>query len=111
MSKRLGYETTHVMLNLERKLNKQLNADPKINKSALVNKLLRKYFEGKLCPKCYGGVIRTRNCKKCNEPSIACRNKGCKVQTKTCECTWEEVDGVPPAQVKLVEPTQWIGDR
>ena len=79
MSKRLGYETTHVMLNLERKLNKQMNADPEINKSALVNKLLRKYFEGKLCPRCFGDVIRMIKCEKCAVEWIACRNEGCKV--------------------------------
>jgi len=111
MSKRLGYETTHVMLNLERKLNKQMNADPKINKSALVNGLLRKYFEGKLCPKCYGGVIRVGKCEKCDALVITCRNKGCEIQTKDCKCSWEEVDGITPAPVKPVKPYQWLAER
>jgi len=111
MSKRLGFKTDHVMLNLERKMNEAMNADPDINKSALVNGLLRKWFEGKLCPKCYGGVIRVGKCEKCDAIMITCRNKGCEIQTKTCECSWEEADGLPPAPVKPVEPTQWIGDR
>ena len=111
MSKRLGYETTHVMLNLERKLNKQMNADPEINKSALVNKLLRKYFEGKLCPRCFGDAIRMTECKKCAVEWIACRNEGCKVQTKRCKCSWDEIDGLPHTPEPESAPYVWLGDR
>jgi len=97
MSKRLGYETTHVMLNLERKLNKQLNADPKINKSALVNKLLRKYFEGKLCPHCFTPNIVLYNCNKCNKPYIVCEDEtpkgGLEKVYRNCDCTPREMFG------------------
>jgi len=98
MSKRLGYETTHVMLNLERKLNKQLNADPKINKSALVNKLLRKYFEGKLCPHCFTPNITRYNCNKCAKPYIVCKDEtpldGREKVYMNCKCNFKEVFGV-----------------
>jgi len=97
MSKRLGYETTHVMLNLERKLNKQLNADPKINKSALVNKLLRKYFEGKLCPKCFTPNITRYNCNKCDKPYIVCEDEtpkgGLEKVYRNCDCSPREMFG------------------
>jgi len=98
MSKRLGYETTHVMLNLERKLNKQMNADPKINKSALVNGLLRKHFEGKLCPHCFTPNIVRYNCDKCDKLYTVCLDEtqpdGREKVYRTCKCTFQEAYGV-----------------
>ena len=101
MSKRLGYETTHVMLNLERKLNKYMNEDPKINKSALVNSLLRKHFEGKLCPQCFTPNIVHHNCEKCSAPYIVCKDEErpggverIHKLTHTCQCTVGEMYGV-----------------
>jgi len=102
MPKRLGYETTHVMLNLERKLNKQMNADPDLNKSALVNRLLRKYFEGKLCPHCFTPNIDHHTCRKCNAPYIVCKDESNLDQpggvefipSRGCECTLKEIYGV-----------------
>ena len=96
MTKRLGYETTHVMLNLERKLNKQMNADPDLNKSALVNRLLRKYFEGKLCPHCFTPNIVHHTCRKCNEPYIVCKDEAKPdgrefIPSRNCECTLKEM--------------------
>jgi len=100
MSKRLGYETTHVMLNLERKMNKQMNADPEINKSALVNGLLRKYFEGKLCPHCFSPNIIHHKCRKCDAPYIVCEDEsladGREFLPRTrerCDCTVREMYG------------------
>jgi len=99
MTKRLGYETTHVMLNLERKLNKQLNADPKINKSALVNKLLRKYFEGKLCPHCFTPNIVRHKCNKCKKPYTVCKEEtdysdgGLEKVYRNCDCSPREMYG------------------
>jgi len=98
MTKRLGYETTHVMLNLERKLNKQMNADPKINKSALVNKLLRKYFEGKLCPHCFTPHIVHHKCQRCSAAYIVCKDEekpgGVEaITSRGCECTVREMYG------------------
>lgn len=98
MTKRLGYATDHVMLNLERKLNESMNNDPKINKSALVNKLLRKYFEGKLCPRCFTPNIDHHKCQKCSAPYIVCRDEekpgGFEAITfRSCECTVREMYG------------------
>ena len=101
MSRRLGYETTHVMLNLERKLNIYLNEDPKINKSALVNSLLRKHFEGKLCPGCYSPNIVHHTCQKCSAAYIVCKDEeqpgGVEYihkLTRTCQCTVREMYGI-----------------
>ncbi len=98
MSKRLGFNTDHVMLNLERKMNKQMNADPKINKSALVNGLLRKHFEGKLCPHCYTPNIVRYNCNKCDKPYVVCKDEtpldGREKVYMNCKCTFQEVFGV-----------------
>ena len=92
MPKRLGYETTACMMLIRREINKHM-IQKKINKSKLVNDLLLKWYDGTLCPKCLGGVIRVGHCEKCEAEWIACRNQGCKIQTKTCECSWDEVDG------------------
>jgi len=99
MTKRLGYATDHVMLNLERKLNESMNNDPKINKSALVNKLLRKYFEGKLCPRCFTPNIVRHKCEKCSGAYIVCKDEekpgGVEAITfRSCECTVREMYGV-----------------
>jgi len=98
MSKRLGFDTDHVMLNLERKMNKQMNADPKINKSALVNGLLRKHFEGRLCPHCYTPNIVRYKCNKCFTPYIVCEDEtpkgGREKVYMNCKCTFQEVFGV-----------------
>ena len=99
MSKRLGYETSHVMLNLERKLNKQMNKDPDLNKSALVNKLLRKHFEGKLCPHCFTPNIVHHTCRKCSAAYIVCKDEeepgGVEaITSRDCDCTMREMYGV-----------------
>ena len=92
MSKRLGYKTDHVMINLKRELNEWMTAK-KMNKSRLVNDLLLKYYQHELCPRCLGGVIRLGNCAKCDAKWISCRNEGCRIDTRICECSWDEVDG------------------
>jgi len=95
MPKRLGYETTACMMLIRREINKHMIKE-KINKSALVNRLLLKWYERKLCPKCLGGVIRVGNCSKCNAEWISCRNEGlprCRIDTRFCDCSWDEVDG------------------
>ena len=92
MSKRLGYKTDHVMINLKRELNEWMTAK-KMNKSRLVNDLLLKYYQHELCPRCLGGVIRVGNCAKCDAKWISCRNEGCRIDTRICECSWDEVDG------------------
>jgi len=91
------------MLNLERKLNESMNNDPKINKSALVNKLLRKYFEGKLCPRCFTPSftpnIVHHKCEKCSGAYIVCKDEekpgGIEaIAFRSCECTLREMYGV-----------------
>jgi len=98
MSKRLGYETTHVMLNLHRKMNKQMNADPDCNKSALVNGLLFKWFEGKLCPHCFTPNIVRYKCNKCLTPYIVCEDEtpkdGKEKMYRNCKCSAREMFGV-----------------
>jgi hypothetical protein len=98
MSKRLGYETTHVMLNLHRKMNKQMNADPELNKSALVNGLLFKWFEGKLCPHCFSPNIVHHTCQKCGAPYIVCKDEEkpdgreyLPATRERCDCTVREM--------------------
>ena len=86
------------MLNLERKLNESMNNDPKINKSALVNKLLRKYFEGKLCPHCFTPNIVHHKCEKCSGAYIVCKDEerpgGVEaIAMRSCECTLREMYG------------------
>jgi len=99
MSKRLGYATDHVMLNLERKMNKKMNEDPKINKSALVNKLLRKHFAGELCPHCFTANIAIFNCNKCDKPYTVCKDEtdytdgGLEKVYRNCDCSPREMYG------------------
>ena len=95
MPKRLGYETTACMMLIRREINKHMISE-KINKSKLVNDLLLKWYERKLCPTCLGGVIHSGKCAKCDAEWIACNNQGCIREggrALSCECSWDEVDG------------------
>jgi len=95
MPKRLGYETTACMMLIRREINKYMIQE-KINKSKLVNDLLLKWYERKLCHTCLGGVIHSGNCEKCNAEWISCDNPGAACEgsrTLSCECSWGEVDG------------------
>jgi len=92
MSKRLGYKTDACMMLIRREVNEWMTAK-NMNKSRLVNDLLLKYYQHELCPRCLGGVIRVGNCAKCDAKWISCRNEGCRIDTRICECSWDEVDG------------------
>jgi len=95
MPKRLGYETTACMMLIRREINKHMIKE-KINKSKLVNDLLLKWYEHKLCYTCLGGVIRPGNCAKCGAKWVLCLNKGCNAEggrALSCECSWDEADG------------------
>jgi len=95
MGKRLGYETTACMMLIRREINKHMIKE-KINKSKLVNDLLLKWYEHKLCYTCLGGVIRPGNCVKCGAKWVLCLNKGCNAEggrALSCECSWDEADG------------------
>jgi len=93
LPKRLGYKTDACMMLIRREINEHM-INEKINKSGLVNDLLFKWYEHKLCPKCLGGAIHRGNCGRCEAEWIACHSEGCEVQTKTCECSWAEVNGL-----------------
>ena len=96
MPKRLGYETTACMMLIRREINKHMIKE-KINKSALVNDLLLKWYQQELCPTCLGGVIRVGKCEKCGADWVSCENKGCRVEggrALSCDCSWNEVDGL-----------------
>ena len=83
------------MMLIRREINKHMIQE-KINKSKLVNDLLLKWYEQKLCHTCLGGAIQTGNCAKCDAEWISCENRGCRVEggrTLTCDCSWSEVDG------------------
>jgi len=71
MSNRLGYETIHTMVNLRREWKLKIMAEH-INASRLINNLLGKYWEYKVCHYCYSDDIHTYNCKKCGVPVIIC---------------------------------------
>jgi len=85
MPKRLGYETTACMMLIRREINKHMIKE-KINKSKLVNDLLLKWYEHKLCHHCLGGAIHTRKCKECNEIRIFCDDDKCLLTTRFCNC-------------------------
>jgi len=93
MPKRLGYETTACMMLIRREINKHMISE-KINKSKLVNDLLLKWYERKLCHHCLGGVIQTGKCEKCGDPWIQCRDTSCERISIKCDCTWQEREGV-----------------
>ena len=93
MPKRLGYKTDACMMLIRREINKHMIKE-KINKSGLVNDLLLKWYERKLCHHCLGGVIHSGNCKKCGVLWVRCDDHECMRTTKTCECTWMEMDGI-----------------
>jgi hypothetical protein len=95
MPKRLGYKTDACMMLIRREINEHM-INEKINKSGLVNDLLLKWYEHKLCPTCLGGVIRSAKCKQCNAGWIMCNNNGKACQDnsyKVCECEWDDVHG------------------
>jgi len=87
MPKRLGYETTACMMLIRREINKHMIKE-RINKSKLVNDLLLKWYEHKLCRHCFGGVIHTRKCSQCGELRIFCDDDKCVRVTKFCDCDW-----------------------
>jgi len=92
MPKRLGYETTACMMLIRREINKHM-IKSKINKSKLVNDLLLKWYERKLCHHCLGGVIHTRDCPKCDELRIFCDDDSCLRTTVFCNCDWSTIHG------------------
>jgi len=87
MPKRLGYETTACMMLIRREINKHMIRS-KINKSKLVNDLLLKWYERKVCHKCFGGVIRLQDCPHCDETRIFCEDESCYHTTRFCNCSW-----------------------
>ena len=102
MPKRLGYKTDACMMLIRREVNEYMNEQKKngLNKSRLVNELLFKWYEHKLCHYCLGGVIHSGNCGKCKAPYVICENPGTKCQDKCfpfCgekqNCTWDELYG------------------
>jgi hypothetical protein len=96
MPKRLGYETTACMMLIRREINKHM-IKSKINKSKLVNDLLLKWYERKLCPTCLGGVIQSGKCKNCEARWLRCNNDNAACMDniyKDCECTWDELYGL-----------------
>jgi len=66
----------------------------KMNKSRLVNDLLRKYFEWELCRWCLGGVIHVGKCEKCGEPWVRCDDSECMRTSHKCDCNWSEREGL-----------------
>ena len=96
MPKRLGYKTDACMMLIRREVNDHMIKE-KINKSKLVNDLLLKWYERKLCPTCLGGAIHTGKCKQCEAEWLVCDNNGkaCQDNTyKDCECEWNDVYGL-----------------
>ena len=96
MPKRLGYKTDACMMLIRREINEHMIQE-KINKSKLVNDLLLKWYEQKLCPTCLGGVIHSGKCKQCGSTWIMCNNNGKACQDnnyKDCECEWDDVHGL-----------------
>jgi len=93
MPKRLGYETTACMMLIRREINKHMIKE-KINKSGLVNDLLLKWYEHKLCHHCLGGVIHTRNCVECEAIRIFCDEEGCHRTTWFCKHEGEIFNGL-----------------
>jgi hypothetical protein len=87
MGKRLGYETTACMMLIRREINKHMIQE-KINKSGLVNDLLLKWYERKLCHHCLGGVVHSQDCPKCDELRIFCDDDKCLRTTRFCDCDW-----------------------
>jgi len=91
MPKRLGYKTDACMMLIRRKVNEWM-IECRINKSELVNRLLLKYYEHKLCHTCLGGVIHTQNCPRCDAVRIFCDDEKCMQTTKFCNCNWSDED-------------------
>jgi len=92
MPKRLGYKTDACMMLIRREINEHM-IKSKINKSGLVNDLLLKWYERKLCHHCLGGVIHTRNCVQCKEERIFCDDDKCGRTTMFCNCDGAEFHG------------------
>jgi len=83
------------MMLIRRQVNEYM-IETKENKSALVNRLLLKWYERKLCPTCLGGVVRSGKCKQCDSSWVMCNNDGkmCNnTHYKDCECEWDDVHG------------------
>jgi len=93
MPKRLGYKTDACMMLIRREINEWMIKN-KMNKSRLVNDLLRKYFEWELCRWCLGGVIHVGKCEKCGEPWVRCDDSECMRTSHKCDCNWSEREGL-----------------
>jgi len=65
-----------------------------LNKSRLVNDLLLKWYEHKLCRWCLGGVIHTRSCVQCKEERLFCDDDKCMRVTRFCDCDWSGGNGL-----------------
>ena len=95
MPKRLGYKTDACMMLIRREINEHM-IETKENKSGLVNRLLLKWYEGEVCPKCLGGAIHSGKCETCGKPWIQCHNGDANCadhRFPNCDCTWSEIDG------------------
>ena len=95
MPKRLGYKTDACMMLIRREINEYMIDQRKngLNKSRLVNDLLLKWYEHKLCRWCLGGVIHTRNCVQCKEVRIFCDDDKCGRTTMFCNCDGADFHG------------------
>ena len=96
MPKRLGYETDHRMINIRREWNDKIKESARsekqpINASELINNLLGKYWEFKVCRRCLGGVIRIQEC-PCGKPRIFCDDDNCFEVSTFCRCDWKELE-------------------
>jgi len=96
MPKRLGYKTDACMMLIRREVNDYMNEQKKngLNKSRLVNELLFKWYEHKLCHYCLGEVIRSRKCLQCEEIRIFCEDEKCMRVTTFCNCSWVDGNGL-----------------
>lgn len=89
----------HVMLNIESKLNAYLDSLKKdgLNKSKLVNDLIRSHYLGELCPLCYDSKGGKPNCDSCGEPAYRCFNEACtgrdSLTWRRCRCDYEAFYG------------------
>jgi hypothetical protein len=98
MSKRLGYETIHTMVNLRREWKLKIKAQ-RLNASRLINDLLGKYWQHELCRSCLGGVVRVQEC-PCGKPRIFCDDDDCGELTSFCKCSWGEITTQQRLEIK-----------
>ena len=106
----LPYKTDTITVNIRREYNEymdKLRSTTGLNKSKLLNELLKAHYEGKLCRHCYRDSTVNTECNSCFTAAVVCIEEGCRGARfeyfRRCTCSFKEfynLKGPEPAPSK-----------